>query len=160
MAANNRNDDLRKLWRHISESKLFLLRNISVGAAGISLAIILLLLQVGVKGIYLEVSLTASAIGIPFWLALASAFETYIFYGKSSYPHLRTDFSMNIIALLMLSGSLCLITSITALIWHLSLFAVQCFGISVVIAVGLNYLLSDNLKRFSQSKTNNEETDA
>ena len=159
MAANNRNDDLRKLWHHISESKLFLLRNISVGASGISLAIILLLLQVGVKGIYLEVSLTASAIGIPFWLGLASVFETYIFYGKSSYPHLRTDFSINIIALLMLSGSLCFITSITALIWHLSLFAVQCFGISVVIAIGLNYLLSDNLKRFSQSKTNNEGTD-
>ena len=147
MAKRNPNDDFRKLWRHISESKLQLMRNFSIGGAGISLATILLLAEIGIKDTALLISLLACAIGIPLWVALAQIFEVYIFHGRLSHAHLRKDFSINVVALLMLSGAVSMITSVAALLWHLNPIATYCFGGSSLAAAILSIIHGDHLSK-------------
>src|SRR5690348_13223705 len=100
------NDEVRKVWRHVSQSKLGLMRGISLGAAGFLAANTLVLVQVGVTHALLQVSLFSGAISLPLWVSIAAVFESYIFQGRPSYPHLKSDFTINLIYPVMCIASL------------------------------------------------------
>jgi hypothetical protein len=74
----------KRMYRYTSIDRLMLSRNLSYGVA---------LTQVGVKDIGLEVSVISSSVALPIGLLIGGVYESYIFFGRQSYAHLRTGFS-------------------------------------------------------------------
>jgi cobalamin synthase len=142
------NDEVRKVWRHVSQSKLGLMRGISLGAAGFLAANTLVLVQVGVTHASLQVSLFSGAISLPLWVAIASVFESYIFQGRPSYSHLRSNFTINLVYTVMCLASLGLLITIVSIIWYLSFIAAICFIISGIFALCIMTYHDRNLKRY------------
>jgi hypothetical protein len=124
----------------MSESKLSLMRSLSFGAAGILVANTLLLAQIGAKDVSLEVSLFASVVALPLWVAQAAIWEAYIFHGQRAHPHLRADTTINTLMVLFVVAGFGVFFAIAALVWHLSpaaaiLFAVMCFVAFATIGI-------------------------
>lgn len=157
---SNSEDSYKKLWRYVSESKLLLMRNLSFGGAGICVAVILVLTQVGIKDIFYLVALTSASIATPAWVALASSYETYIFLGKRSYAHLRSPLTQHLLAPMMLTGAIGLLVSLTALIWHLSELAVECFAGSAVSMTALSLWLGQSTLKSGDHLRSNSQHDA
>lgn len=145
MGVDKSNEDIRKLWRYMSDAKLNLMRNLSFGAAGILIANTLLLAQIGVRDLSLEISLFSSVIALPLWVAEASIWEAYIFHGQRALPHLRTDFTINTLMALFFLAGIGVVIAIGALVWHLSppaalSFCGVCFASFVIMGIHDNRL--------------------
>lgn len=130
-----RGDSYKELWRYISESKLLLMRNLSFGGAGLCIATLLVLTQVGLKDWLLTTALVAASVAMPFWVALASAFEIYIFLGKRTYSHFRSDQTTRALMSMMLVAAGGLVVAVTSLICHLSNLAAECFALAALVAI-------------------------
>ena len=138
---------MRGLLRYMSESKLELMRNLSFAASGTLLANILLIAQIGIKDLPLRVSVFASAIALPIWIAHASIYEAYIFRGRSSYQHLRSNFSIRLVSTLTFAGGLGFYIAILAMVWHLDFIAASAFFVSSMVALMIAALHEDDLKK-------------
>ena len=174
MTKKSNNNNIKKSWRYLSESKLTLLRNFSFSAAGVLFAIILIILQVGTKNrqcdpettlnliinlkglrnnqCLLEISLLTASFGIPLSIILAFMFEAYVFYGQSSYKHLRSDFSINIIKIIFFLDFASLNISIMGIIWYLSNLGFGIFLLSIFISALLFEIFKRNFYNFLQNK--------
>lgn len=135
MATDHSNDPVRRLWQNLSESKIGLLRNLAFGGAGFSAANILILVQVGAKDVSLHVSLFASVVALPLWVSLATIYEDYIFYGRQSYSHLRSDFTINLVGSLFAISGFSLILAVAALAWHISVASAILFIFTCIISL-------------------------
>ena len=182
MTKSSQNNNIKRSLRYLSESKLMLIRNLSLSAAGILFATILTILQVGLKNnkcdseitlnlfinlkslsnnqCLLEISLLAASFGIPLSIILAAIYEIYIAYGKSSYMHLRSDFSINIIKIIIFPIFVSLNISIMGIIWYLSNLAFIIFLLSIFISVLLHTFFYNNFNNFLQNKHGVETKDA
>jgi hypothetical protein len=132
----------------MSESKLNLMRNLAFGAAGVLVANILLLAQIGARDGSLEVSLFASAVGLPIWVSHASILESYIFHGERAFEHLRSDFTINILVIQFMFGGLVIVTAIGSVIWHLSLTAAISFVVLCLVSFMVMGVHDVNLKKY------------
>ena len=146
------NDAVRSLWRYVTESKLQLMRNVSLGGAGASLAIILLLCQIGISDDALYLSAVSVAFGLPCWMAIAQMYEQYIFYGRRSYKHIRSDKSINMVGALVVFATLSLGASIAGLLWHLKPFALLAFCVGLAFAIVVVALHDYDLKAYVVEK--------
>jgi len=142
------NDEVRKLWRHVSQGKLGLMRGLSFGAAGFLAANTLVLVQVGVTHTSLRVSLFSGAISLPLWVAMASVFESYIFHGRQSYQHLKSDFTINLVSSIMLTAAFGLLITVASLVWYLSFIAAVCFIVSCIFSFCIMTLHDKSLKEY------------
>src|SRR5882724_4807216 len=93
-----------RLRRYPSHERLVLLRNLGYGGAAICLAVLVGLTQVGAKDSALKITVICASVALPAWLMLGAIFEYYIFLGKESYPHLRTNSVNRFLQLWMFVG--------------------------------------------------------
>jgi hypothetical protein len=111
----------------LNEHKWEVARHTSLGAAGVSVAVLFVVSQIGVATFALWLSFFCSAVAIPVWATLWQVGEAYSFYGVR--PSARLSFHNGLIVgmLLFLAGSLLLLLSFLALIWHFSAVAALVF---------------------------------
>jgi len=125
---------MQRMQRYPSEGRLVLMRNLAFGGAAACLAILIQILQVGVKDNALTVSVLATAVGIPFWLGLGAMYECYIFLGPRSYPHLRRNAGSQFIGGLGAVSSIALLVAVGGVLWHLLLEAAFVFiGVAATV---------------------------
>ena len=182
MTENSQINNIKRSLRYLSESKLMLLRNLSLSSAGALFATILIILQVGLKNnncdpeialnlfinlkslrnnqCLLEISLLAAAFGLPLSIILAAIYEIFIVYGKLSYMHLRSDFSIKIIKIIIFPIFASLNISIMGIIWYLSNLAFIVFLLSIFISIFLYEFFYNNFNNYLQSKHGEETKDA
>lgn len=111
----------------LTEHKWEVARHTSLGAAGVSVAILFVVSQTGVATPALWLSFFCSAVAIPVWATLWQVGEAYSFY--STRPVAKLSFHNGLIVgmLLFLAGGLLLLISFLALIWHFSVAAALAF---------------------------------
>ena len=110
-------------------------RAVTLGAAGLSTAIVFLITQIGITSCSLSISLFCASIAIPTWLALWRVGEAYSFFGKKSHGHLSTLRGSGIGLLLFAAGGILLLISFVSLIWHFSILSAVAFLIGSLCMV-------------------------
>jgi hypothetical protein len=148
MGSDEGYEEIRKLWRYMSESKLSLMRALSFGAAGVLVANTLLLAQIGAKDVPLDVSLFASIVALPLWVAQAAIWEAYIFHGQRAHPHLRGNFTINTLMVLFAVAGLGVWLALAALVWHLSPAAAVLFAVMCLVAFTMIVVHDSSLKKY------------
>jgi len=77
------------------------------------------LTQVGAKDSALKITVICASVALPAWLMLGAIFEYYIFLGKESYPHLRTNSVNRFLQLWMFVGGAGTFGATLGTIWFL-----------------------------------------
>lgn len=130
---------MKPVTSRLDEHKWEQARHSTVGAAGLSAAILFVVTQLGVSTPALWLSLFCSALAMPTWLTLWQIGEAYSFYGISPRGQLSPKNGLVVGMLLYLAGGLLLIISLVALIGHFSVAAALGFlfvsvcGIAVTV---------------------------
>jgi hypothetical protein len=106
--------------RRFTENGLSQMQSTSIGGAGLSTAIVLLLFQSNITSIALTLALYMAAFGIPAWVASWQMIAAYSFYGKESYHHFNRASASIVAIVFFLLGAMSLFLSVAALIWHMS----------------------------------------
>ncbi len=119
--------------RYPSESKFLMYRNLSYGAAGIHLLIIILLAQIWSESQALRVSLYSSALGMPIWLGLGGIYESYILLGRKSYSHFNSELGQSFYSFCYTIAGISLIISLCSIIYFLDHNALWYFGLGAAI---------------------------
>jgi len=116
----------------LNEHKWEVARHTSLGAAGVSVAVLFVVSQIGVATPALWLSFFCSAVAIPVWATLWQVGEAYSFYGVR--PDAKLSFHSGLIVglLLFFAGGLLLLLSFLALIWHFSVIAAVVFLLASV----------------------------
>jgi hypothetical protein len=128
----------QRMQRYPSEGRLVLMRNLALGSAAACLAVLIQILQVGMKDDALTVSVLATAVGMPFGLAWAFLFEYYIFLGPRSYPHFRSIIRSQLIGVLGAVSGIALLVAVGGVLWHLLPKAAFVFaGVAAMVIVVL-----------------------
>lgn len=145
------------MYKNTNESKFYMMRNMSYGASGINLVIILLLVQVWNNSIELKISLYSSCISMPLMLCSGIIYEFYILSGKRSYEHYRDPLSKGIFSSLLLSGGISLLTSICAIVYFLDSSALWALGGSIIASFLIVSVFNHSLanKVFSENNSKN-----
>ena len=130
--------EMHPVTKRLRESTLQEMRATAIGGSSVSAAIVLVLLQTGVDGNALKFSLFCSALAIPAWIAAWQYVQAYLFYGSASLAHFNTLKGSGTSVLFAVSGMGLLVTSLSALIWHMSplvaiLFAVAALLTSILV---------------------------
>lgn len=81
---------------------------------------ILALLQVWKDSTSLTVSLYASCAAMPGFFILGGIYEAYIFAGKKSFGHFKSNFSQELTATVFCLSGLALLASLISIIFYLS----------------------------------------
>jgi hypothetical protein len=103
-----------------TEDGLILVRNLGIGGAAASIAILLQLLVVGITDDALLLSVKACCVSLPMWLCIAAFYDTFISLGPESYAHVRKPSTYYYIAIVGIVASCSLIVAVGAVIFHLS----------------------------------------
>jgi len=138
----------KRMERYASAERLILMRNLGYGGAAACLVILAQLAQVGAEEISLKVTVVATSISLPLWFLLGASYECYIFLGKQSYTHLRTEFAQNFLGFVMMTAGLALIAAIGGLIWYLMPEAVFAFGITILFSIILAIVFYNIIARW------------
>lgn len=117
----------------LNDQKWEVARHTSLGAGGVSVAVLFVVSQIGVATPALWLSFLCAAVAIPVWATLWQVGEAYSFYGVR--PRAKLSFRNGLIVgmLLFLLGSLLLLLSFLAFIWHFSAVAALAF---LLVSVG------------------------
>lgn len=111
-------------------------RVVSLGAAGLSAAIVLFLTQTKPLNDVLEIALFCASSAIPVWLSLWQIGDTYSLYGEVSYNHFFKLKNFLPGVAFFLAGSLLLFISFALIIWNASKCASVVFvSLSLVLAI-------------------------
>lgn len=116
----------------LDERKWEVTRHTTLGAAGLSVAMLFVLTQTGVSTLALWLSMLLSAIAIPLWVTLWQIGETYSFYAVRPEAKLSIKNGLIVGVLLYIAGGLCLLSSFLLLIWHFSVVAAIAFLVASV----------------------------
>jgi hypothetical protein len=114
-------------------------RATSVGGAGVSTALVLLIAQIWKVSFSLSLSFVCAAVAIPVWLALWQVGEAYSFYGPASHGHFGTLRGSGIGIGLFLTAAALLVASFVALLWTFSVVASCGFLLMAAAMVVLAY---------------------
>ena len=124
-----------RMSRYPSESKFQMFRNLSFGAAGSCLLMLSIIFPRGATELPLQISLYASAAGIPIWLTVGGLYESYIALGPKSYSHFRGTFAQPLFGLLYLLGGLALVSSLGGVLYFLSDTSAYILGGGIVFSI-------------------------
>jgi len=127
----------KELLKNISESKLQMYRNLSYGAAGFLLIIIIMLVQVWEDSLALNVVLYSASIGLPIWFTSGTMYEFYILLGERSFAHYKSDGVQSVISLLFMIGGISIFISVSAILFYLNYIA----GIVMLLITALMYFV-------------------
>jgi cobalamin synthase len=130
-----------------SESKFQMYRNLSYGAAGIQLIIIVLLVQVWKDSAVLSVTLYSAVAGIPLWVGLGGIYEYYILLGEQSYAHFQSKFAQTMIGFTFLLAGISILTSVGTIIYYLDNKAIFALAASVVAIIIIASLFHNSLEK-------------
>ena len=119
----------------IDEHRWELASQTTRGAAGLSVAMLFIVAQVGVATPALWLSLLCSVFAIPIWLVLWQFGEAYSFYGVRPEAKLSLKSGLIAGALLYVSGGALLVLAFFTFIWHFSVVAA--FSFLIVSAGGI-----------------------
>jgi hypothetical protein len=111
----------------IDERKWEGARQTTRGAAGLSVAMLFIVAQVGVGTPALWFSLLCSVFAIPVWLVLWQFGEAYSFYGVRPEAKLSLKSGLITGVLLYVTGAALLVLAFFAFIWHFSVIAACVF---------------------------------
>ena len=114
----------------VSESILLQMRGAAISGAGLCAAVILVLVQTGVRSVPQLVALWGASLGVPAWLAAWQYVQAYITWGSKSYGHYKPRAS----GLLAIAGILPLFVAFTSLVWFVSPCASAAFALACLIA--------------------------
>jgi hypothetical protein len=111
-------------------------RAVTLGGAGLSTALIFVVVQTGVTTAALRTTLFCASLGVPVWLALWRIGEAYSFFGPRSYGHFKSPRASGVGILLFFAGIILLLAAFVALIGHFSIVSAVVFLLaSVAMAV-------------------------
>ena len=130
-------EGMSPVTRRIDEHKWEVARHTTLGAAGLSVAILFVVVQIGTSTPALWLSLFCSAVAIPVWATLWQFGEAYSFYAIR--PEVKLSFKSGLIVgmLLYVAGGLLLVLSFFALIWYFSVVASLVFLLASIGGVVL-----------------------
>ncbi len=131
-------------------------RAMSLGCAGVSTGLLLLIAQVGVKSTTLIFSLWCSAIAIPFWIGLWQVCDTYSFWGRRAEGHYNQIGWILTFTLLFVVGVVLLFAAIAALVWSLLPGAAVAFIVTSVIALTFAGVHAKQVKDLAESTSRDE----
>jgi hypothetical protein len=120
-------ESMSPVTSRLTKHKWEVARHTSLGGAGVSVAVLLVVSQIGVATPALWLSLFCSAVAIPVWATLWQVGEAYSFYGVRPVASLSLHNGLTMGMLLFLAGGLLLLLSIFMLIWHFSVAAAFAF---------------------------------
>ena len=126
---------MKPIASRMDQAKWEITRAVTLGAAGLSTAIVFLITQIGVTSCSISISLFSAAIAIPTWIALWRVGETYSFYAPESHEYFATLQGSGPGLLLFVFGSILLLVEFVALIWHFSVVSALAFLIGSVCMV-------------------------
>lgn len=138
-------------YSQITQEKISMARNMSLGSAGLSVLAIFRLSLAPELSVSLNIALFCFCLSAPLFVAIAFWYEIFIWLGEESYEYLsfkraKTDKW----ALIPMSA---LFVGILAIIWHLSAFAALIFVITSITAL---YLLEQNVAGIRSSFSEKE----
>jgi hypothetical protein len=140
----------------LNESRWENSRVTTLGAAGLSAAIVFLLMQTGVQTLILQVSFFCASLSVPVWLTLWQYGEAYSLYGINSYGHFAKTKGSGIGVLLFIVGGLLLLISFATLIWSISIFTSIAFSIVSTLMIVLTYRHSNAVREFAEANNSIE----
>lgn len=111
----------------------------ALSAAGVSLALILVVAQIGLKTTALTISMWCATIALPLWICMWQVSETYQLWGSSGEDHFKRVNWLIGFTVLYVASALLSFASVSAMIWHLSAAAALifiCVCLLVVTFVG------------------------
>jgi len=114
-----------------TESMLLQMRGVAIAGAGLSTAIILLLVQLGQEELSLQIALYSAVVAIPAWISAWQYVQPYIILGSRFYGH----FSQRFAGWLGLFGIAALFIALASVIWHLSPCASLVFAVACIFVV-------------------------
>jgi len=114
----------------VSESILLQMRGAAISGAGLCAAVILVLVQTGVRSVPQLVALWGASLGVPAWLAAWQYVQAYITWGSKSYGHYKPKAA----GLLTFAGILPLFVAFASLVWLVSPCASAAFALACLIA--------------------------
>jgi hypothetical protein len=123
----------------------------TLGGAGLSAALVFLLIQIGVQSTVLQISFFCASLAIPVWLALWQYGEAYSFYGKDSYGHFVKTKGSGIGVMLFFIGGMLLLVSFATLIWNISI----AFTIVSLFMIVLVYRHSKEVRKYEETNSSN-----
>lgn len=123
-----------RMRRYASVERLMLMRNLGYGGAATCLVVLVGLAQVGAKDPALKISVLSASAALPLWLLLGAIYELYIFLGKQSYAHLRTQFAVNFIGFVALAAAAGSVGATGGVIWFLMPEAAWVFSAVSIVA--------------------------
>ena len=138
-------------YSQITQEKISMARNMSLGSAGLSVLAIFRLSLAPELSISLNIALFAFCLAAPLFVAIAFWYEMFIWLGEESYEYLnfkrgKTDRW----ALIPMSA---LFIGVLAIIWHLSALAALIFIFTSIAAL---YVLEQNVAGIRSSISDKE----
>ncbi len=146
--------NMAPIARRLNEARWENARIMALGAAGLSVALVFLLIQIGFQSCVLKTSFFCASIAIPVWLALWQYGDAYSFYGADSYGHFVKPKGSGGGVILFVIGGLLLLTSFAALIWSFSIITSIAFTIVSFLMIILIYRHSNEVRKYAESKRN------
>lgn len=132
---------------------------VSLGAAGLSAAIVLFLTQTQSLTHVLEIALFCVSLAIPVWLSCWQIGDTYSLYGEVSYNHFfkLKNFLPGVV--LFLAGCLLLFVSFALIVWNASKGASVAFiALSLVLAIYVSMHSVSVRKHVERNRVKSEKT--
>jgi hypothetical protein len=126
--------DIKILEKVMLESQTIerfeLQRNVSLGGAAVTSAILVALTQVALK-----LTTIAASVSLPFWVALGLLYELYIHLGPRSYAHYSTKFPQALAKFLAWPSLIGLLVAMGGVVWFLLPSAIIGFVLAIIVAI-------------------------
>lgn len=139
----------------LNENRWESARVMTLGGAGLSAALVFLLIQIGFQAAVLQISFFCASLAMPVWLALWQFGEAYSLYGKDSYGHFAKTKGSGIGVMLFLIGGLLLLVSFATLIWSISIITSIAFTVVSVSMIVLVYRHSKEVREYTEANSSN-----
>ncbi len=148
-------DSLQILFaKNLTQRGFELSRNLGIGAGGISVVLLVAILQFDEFTITLKIAAIGLSISLPFWIIYFGSIEYFLYLGEKYYCHyLATKKHINHMAHIAGIG---LAVSVGALLWHVTIWAGIIYIISVIVALIKIVLFT---RSFAREVINDQNTD-
>jgi len=148
--------ELSPIARRLNEARWENARVMTLGGAGLSAALVFLLIQIGIQSCELKVSFFCASLAIPVWLALWQFGEAYAFYGADSHGHFAKPKGSGIGVILFGVGGLLLLFSFAALIWSISIVISMIFTIVSFLMIIFIFNHSKEVREYAETNDSDE----
>ncbi len=140
-------DKLSDLFGESNTQEGFLLsRNLGIGASGVSVVLLVAILQLDNFTVELVISTIGLSVAIPMWVAYSGSMEHFIQLGPKYFSHYKVV--KGYLSFMALIAGCGLTVSIGSLFWYISVWA----GVVFIITVFFAFITSDLFsRRFANS---------